>query len=95
VLLEEKARADRRGFWRTVFEPPWQYRDRRWKIATDEVPDGCPIKGNISRSGERIYHTPWDDRFYERTQIDPSHGERWFCSEQEAVEAGFRAPWFR
>jgi len=48
----------------------------------------CVIKGNISDNG-RIYHLP-GSRDYERTRIDPSHGERWFCSEQEAREQGWR-----
>lgn len=49
----------------------------------------CRIKGNISRSGERIYHVP-GGRWYERTRINPSKGERWFCSEEEARAAGWR-----
>lgn len=42
-------------------------------------------------SGERVYHTP-DSRWYERTEIDTGAGERWFCTAQEAVDAGWRAP---
>ena len=49
----------------------------------------CPIKGNISSKGERIYHPP-GCRYYNSTLIDPKRGERWFCSEQEAVAAGWR-----
>jgi hypothetical protein len=49
----------------------------------------CAIKGNLSRSGERIFHVP-DGQFYSRTKIDEGAGERWFCSEQEAVAAGWR-----
>ena len=49
----------------------------------------CRIKGNISRSGERIYHVP-GGRWYEATRIDPLKGERWFCSEAEARAAGWR-----
>lgn len=47
---------------------------------------GCDIKGNINSKGEKIYHTP-DSPYYERTKQ-----EQWFCSEKEAVQAGFRAP---
>lgn len=51
---------------------------------------GCDIKGNISyNTGESIYHTPGGD-FYDRTQINLSKGERWFCSEEEAEAAGWR-----
>jgi hypothetical protein len=46
-------------------------------------------KGNIANSGERIYHLP-GGAFYDRTKIDQSAGERWFCSEQEAQVAGWR-----
>jgi endonuclease YncB( thermonuclease family) len=49
---------------------------------------GCDIKGNISANG-RIFHRP-GQADYERTRIDVSAGERWFCSEAEAVGAGWR-----
>jgi micrococcal nuclease len=48
------------------------------------------IKGNISQStGEKIYHVPGGE-FYDKTVIDEAAGERWFCTEQEAVAAGWR-----
>lgn len=50
---------------------------------------GCLVKGNISSSGERIYHMP-GQRYYEKTKIEESKGERWFCSEEEAVSSGWR-----
>ena len=49
----------------------------------------CDIKGNISMSGEKIYHTLGQD-YYDATVIDESYGERWFCTEDEAVAAGWR-----
>ena len=49
----------------------------------------CLIKGNINSIGEHIYHVP-GQRYYDKTQIDASKGERWFCTEQEAVGAGWR-----
>jgi hypothetical protein len=49
----------------------------------------CAIKGNISSSGERIYHVP-GGRYYAQTQIDTTNGERWFCTEAEATVAGWR-----
>jgi hypothetical protein len=48
----------------------------------------CRIKGNISRNGQ-IYHLP-GQRDYDKTVIDTSHGERWFCSEKQAEDAGWR-----
>jgi hypothetical protein len=51
---------------------------------------GCNIKGNISQNtGERIYHVP-GQRYYATTRISTRHGERWFCSEEEARRAGWR-----
>ena len=53
-------------------------------------PPGCDIKGNISiSSGEKIYHVP-GGRYYDETVISPEYGERWFCTEQEAINNGWR-----
>ncbi|SEP82394.1 hypothetical protein SAMN05428969_1069 [Devosia sp. YR412] len=49
----------------------------------------CVIKGNINTQGERIYHVP-GQKYYNDTRISASHGERWFCSEEEARAAGWR-----
>lgn len=51
---------------------------------------GCNIKGNIStNTGEKIYHLPGME-YYTRTKISPEDGERWFCTEAEAVANGWR-----
>ena len=44
------------------------------------------IKGNVNRQGDQIYHTRM------RAQYDETKPERWFCTEKEAEDAGFRAP---
>ncbi|MBU4216403.1 hypothetical protein KKD45_04745 [Patescibacteria group bacterium] len=49
----------------------------------------CNIKGNISKTGEKIYHLIGDN-YYSKTKIDELRGESWFCGEDEAVEAGWR-----
>ena len=49
----------------------------------------CQIKGNINAQGVRIYHPP-GCRYYKDTIIDTNRGERWFCTEAEAVVAGWR-----
>jgi hypothetical protein len=46
----------------------------------------------VNRAGERIYRTPWGSQWYDRTKISPDQGERWFCSERQALDAGGRAP---
>jgi hypothetical protein len=48
----------------------------------------CLIKGNINSTGERIYQVP-GQRYYNNTQINESKGQPWFCTEQEAVAAGW------
>lgn len=57
-----------------------------------ESPDpSCAIKGNVNSDGELIYHMlGWRD--YNRTDIKPEEGDRWFCTTQEAEQAGFRRP---
>lgn len=52
---------------------------------------GCDIKGNINSEGVKIYHD-FSSPFYDATVINPSKGERWFCTAEEAVAAGWRAP---
>ena len=49
----------------------------------------CVIKGNINAKGDRIYHMP-GQQHYGITQIDESKGERWFCTEGEAIDAVWR-----
>ena len=99
VPQEEAARAAGRGLWRGEFTLPWEWRRQMARNAAagedrpaapaPEAPDGdCAIKGNISKSG-RIYHMP-GGQWYERTRIDESRGEQWFCSEAEARQAGWR-----
>jgi hypothetical protein len=50
---------------------------------------GCVIKGNISTSGEKIYHLP-SDKYYTETVINPPYGERWFCTTEDAEAMGWR-----
>ncbi|PIR92305.1 nuclease [Candidatus Falkowbacteria bacterium CG10_big_fil_rev_8_21_14_0_10_44_15] len=49
----------------------------------------CNIKGNIASDGEKIYHLPSCD-YYAKTMINLGQGELYFCSEEEAVAAGWR-----
>ncbi|MEO8242735.1 MAG: thermonuclease family protein [bacterium] len=90
---EALARASGLGIWGYDSLPAWDYRAKKWESALQAAPTGCPIKGNISGNG-KIYHAPWSP-WYAKTRIDTSKGERWFCSEAEAVAAGWRAPSWR
>jgi len=86
--LQRQARAAGEGLWSACLAP----------TACPAEGPGCDysgtcepvIKGNISATtGEKIYHVPGGE-FYDKTVIDEATGERWFCTEQEAIEAGWR-----
>ncbi len=95
---EDAARAEGLGLWSGAFVEPWKWRkqSRNRPEARRRSRSGpssgetafCRIKGNIGASG-RIYHVPGAEH-YDRTWIDASKGERWFCSEAEARAAGWR-----
>ena len=89
VADEDAARAAGRGIWAAEFVMPWDWRQGERIVEVAEQQPGCLIKGNINGRGERIYHEP-GGRWYERTQIDTSKGQRWFCSREEAEAAGWR-----
>lgn len=96
---QAKAQAAKVGLWVGSFQTPWDWRAQH----SDDVQApatstplfafggnaGCNIKGNISANGERIYHVP-GQKYYSVTIIDQAKGERWFCSEAEAIAAGWR-----
>lgn len=51
---------------------------------------GCDIKGTIStETKEKIYYIP-GQALYNETEINPRFGERWFCTEKEALDNGWR-----
>jgi len=87
--LDEKGAAIRdAGLHALRVQSPSQFRQTRVKGRIPLDP-ACRIKGNISQHG-RIFHVP-GQAFYERTGIDLTRGERWFCSASEARAAGWRA----
>ncbi len=90
VDAEDAARQHQAGVWSSEFVMPWDWRrGQRLVRPAAETPNGCNIKGNISKDGERIYHVPGQGN-YEQTRISVDKGERWFCSEDEAIAAGWR-----
>ncbi|MFP3357055.1 thermonuclease family protein [Planococcus citreus] len=50
-----------------------------------DIDGDCRIKGNINRSGNKIYHLPGSPSYEE------TNPEQWFCTEQQAKDAGFRS----
>jgi endonuclease YncB( thermonuclease family) len=90
---ERTAKRAKRGIWQSEFVRPWSWRRglRAGTSATNSEARDCPIKGDITASGERIYIVP-KHRQYSRVQIDTGKNERWFCSVAQAVRAGWSAP---
>ena len=74
------------GFWAGQFIDPSIYRKQNSQDARAEQKfsfskggdSQCIIKGNINSSGEKIYHTPWGSKNYNRTKVSVKEGERWF-----------------
>ncbi|MGM0873362.1 MAG: thermonuclease family protein [Bacillota bacterium] len=50
-----------------------------------QTAEGCTIKGNINSKGEKIFHTE------ESPSYKITKPEEMFCTEVEAIEAGYRA----
>ena len=88
VAAETVAKESKRGLWgdKCAAERVAQSQP----VAMFDVSDStCNIKGNISSSDEKIYHVPGCDS-YQQTRISEDRGEQWFCTEQEALSAGWR-----
>lgn len=95
---QEYARKYKLGVWQGAFDAPWDWRrgKRSSTKATLRPAPGqvqgsgeCSIKGNINSKGRRIFHVP-GQRDYAKTKISENKGERWFCSREEAIAAGWR-----
>jgi endonuclease YncB( thermonuclease family) len=86
---EREARNAKAGMWSGDVERPSEYRSKIWEEAKRRAPEGCPIKGQVA-GASRVYVLPWSPD-YERARVQRARGERWFCSEQEAQSAGFKA----
>lgn len=80
LRAQSQAKSAKRGLWRSCVAAP---------KPKPKTTSSCKIKGNISSSRERIYHVP-GGRYYTVTKIDLSKGERWFCTETQARNAGWR-----
>ena len=90
VPMERVSKSVQRGMWAGKFTPPWEWRRGKRLGQKQEITDkDCPIKGNINRSGERIYHLP-GGRFYAQTKVNVTKSERYFCTEEAAEKAGWR-----
>ena len=90
VENEQIAERNKAGIWNGRFVVPWKWRrGERLSPKIISFDDSCLIKGNISSSGEKIYHLQ-GGQYYTRTKVSLEKGEKWFCSEKEALENGWR-----
>lgn len=74
VQAAEQAHQEKKGLWQACAPDP--------KL-------GCQIKGNLDRLDKRWYHLP-TFRHYDQVVINLEHGDRWFCTEEQAQAAGFK-----
>ena len=87
--VERSAREARSGAYAGTFETPSAYRAGR-QAAQPSAPAAilpstqCQIRGNINNRGEQIYHLP-TNRDWAKVRA-----EQLFCSEEDAIRAGFR-----
>ena len=85
---EKEARENKRGLWGNC--PTNNETNDIFISPMPQITDSdCNIKGNINSEGEKIYHLP-NCQSYSQTKIDENRGEKLFCSEEEALNAGWR-----
>ncbi|MDP3725679.1 MAG: thermonuclease family protein [bacterium] len=89
VAAEKKAREDKLGLWTACASVTAPVAPTTPATQAATANPSCTIKGNISASGEKIYHMQGCGS-YSKTTIDEKRGEQWFCSESEAQSAGWR-----
>lgn len=65
------------------FQDNW--REEQLNEKENKVSTSCNIKGNINSKGEKIFHT------VESPSYNVTKPEEIFCTEKEAIEAGYRA----
>lgn len=91
TALEEEAVENSRGLWNDCDEYEYIPAVEKSHAEQNSPPKDteCLVKGNISNQGfGKKYLFPGCPN-YNRTRIDTRKGERYFCTEQEAQNAGF------
>lgn len=91
LRLESQARKAGLGFWGgdSIEDNLPAVVDEALEPEKSPQEEAGLIKGNISRSGDKIYHMP-GQRDYDKVRINEANGEMWFQTEKQAQEAGFR-----
>lgn len=68
---------------------PWKWNEKALEYRPRAGHAACLVKGIIFETGERRYFGPLDTEF-ETIEIDPEKGDRLFCGDDEARDAGWR-----
>ena len=89
VQVQTEARENNRGLWKACPVSTTIPTTTSISLPARSPNTNCTIKGNISSSGEKIYHLE-GCASYNVTKIDEARGEHWFCTEEEAITAGWR-----
>ncbi len=85
---ETSAKDAKLGLWRGDFIAPkeWRKGGRLPGETTDTT--FCVVKGVITEDQQKIFYVPSDDS-YNGIKVDRAKGERMFCSDDEAILAGW------
>lgn len=88
LLLEEREQATkaRRGLWG---ECDYEPQSEHGQVDTPAPSAKCSIKGNISSVGFGKTYFVEGCNNYAQVKIDPDRGEEFFCTEKEAIKAGY------
>ncbi|MDA2935989.1 thermonuclease family protein [Patescibacteria group bacterium AH-259-L05] len=93
IKARDQAFMARRGLWGACDEYVDEYEQEniqyREMHALPTDPE-CTIKGNISRQGAGKVYFFLGCSSYNLVKIDTRKGEQYFCTEQEAIAAGFK-----
>lgn len=83
--IQKQAQNEQVGIWSLEnYATENGFQDETLVENDDTFNTGCTIKGNINSKGEKIYHT------MQSPSYNVTKPEELFCTEKEAVEAGYR-----
>ena len=87
-LPKENSSSEGNGFLTFLLGGGFMYGLNSLKRRSELRKEGVQIKGNITRDGQKVYYTP-SNPYYDMVKIDKKKGEKWFLTEQEAIDSGW------
>lgn len=85
--IENDVEEKERGMWGECEYTTDRVRDNDYTSAEAEDEE-CVIKSNVNSKKEKRYFLPGCGN-YTRVKVEPHKSEQWFCTEEEATQAGF------